>query len=127
MAKRILSAGILTLFSLAVLLFPWGGIYRSGLMWASRGEGGAQPVDVFLVGATADLGKDGTFLTSCCRPVDRHFQSALLSLQEGLYSDCCRIYAPYYRQACLSVYYLDDPDRGPYLGAAYADVRAALL
>lgn len=127
MKTRIPAIWVMLCLSLGLLLFPWGGFYRSPLMWARSGTDCQQPVDLFLVGATADLGKDNTYQTSCFFPEDRHFQSALLRLQEGLYAECCNIYAPYYRQACLSVYYLDDPARGPYLGAAYADVRSAFL
>lgn len=125
MRKNLAAVCILTLFSLGILLFPWGGFYRSPLMWAERGTGPDKPVDLFLVGATADHGLDGTFQSSCFLRDDRYFQSSLLNMQEGLYTDECRIYAPYYRQACLSVYYLPDPERGPYLQRAYRDVRAA--
>lgn len=125
MTKRITAAVLLAALSLGILLFPLGGFYRSGLMWAYRGVGTGKSVDLFLVGATADHGKDGTFQSSCFLHDDRYYQSSLLSMQAGLYQDVCRIYAPYYRQACLSVYYLPDPDRSPYLGAAYEDVREA--
>jgi len=125
MKRRLLSGILLAVLSLGILLFPLGGFYRSPLHWAERDRNGSKPVDVFLVGATADWGNDGTFSTSCFLPDDRYFQSHLLNMQEGLYSGTCNLYAPYYRQACLSVYYLPDPDRGPYLGKAYRDVAAA--
>lgn len=125
MGKKAAAICILVLFSLGVLLFPWGGFYRSPLMWAEYGTGDNKPIDLFLVGATADHGLDDTFQSSCFRRDDRYFQSSLLNMQEGLYSDVCRLYAPYYRQACLSVYYLPDPERGPYFQKAYGDVRAA--
>ena len=127
MGKRLLGAGVLVLFSLGVLLFPWGGFYKNPLLWAEKGTGAGKPVDVFLVGATADHGLDGTYQSSCYLKDDRYFQASLLNMQEGLYSDVCRVYAPYYRQACLSVYYLPDAERGPYFQVAYSDVRAAFL
>lgn len=125
MKKRLLSIMLMTCLSLGILLFPAGGFYRSPLMWAQRSTAPERPVDLFLVGATADHGKDGTFQSSCYLQDDRYFQSSLLNMQAGLYTDVCNIYAPYYRQACLSVYYLPDPDRGPYFAQAYRDVRAA--
>ena len=125
MKRRLVAIVLLALFSLGVLLFPWGGFYRSPLMWIHYGSAPEKPVDVFLIGATADLGKDGSWNTTCYLPVDRSFQHDLLSMQEGLYRGECNAYAPYYRQACLSVYYLPDPDRGPYLGAAYREIRDA--
>jgi len=94
-------------------------------MWIHYGTDETQPVDLFLLGATADVGEDGTFTTSCYKSEDRYYQSALLSMQKGLYDHTANVYAPYYRQACLSIYYMDDPDRGPYFASAYADVRDA--
>lgn len=127
MKKRILAILLMICLSMGILLFPVGGFYRSPFLWAQRGAGVDKPVDLFLVGATADHGKDGTFQSSCYLHDDRYYQSSLLAMQLGLYADSCRVYAPYYRQACLSVYYLPDPDRGPYLGYAYQDVREAFL
>ena len=127
MLRRILSAGILACISLGILLFPIGGFYRSPWMWAEFGSHPEQPVDVFLIGATADYGEDGSLQSSTFLPKDRYYQSSLLNMQEGLYAGCCNIYAPYYRQACLNIYYLVDQDRVPYLSAAYRDVRAAFL
>ena len=125
MKRRIFSVLLMILLTAAILLFPFGGFYRNPFLWIRHNTAPEQPVDVFLIGATADWGKDGTFLTSCWKPVDRGFQHDLLLMQEGLYRDNCNVFAPYYRQACLSVYYLPDPDRGPYLYSAYQDVRDA--
>lgn len=127
MAKRLIAALALAALSIGILLFPWAGNYQSPLMWARMDRDSAQPVDVFLIGATADLGNDGTFLTTTYRPEDREWQEKLLNLQEGVYSSVGRIYAPYYRQACLSVYYLEDAARGPWFYQAYHDVRAAFV
>lgn len=55
MAKRLTAAVLLALFSLGILLFPWAGNYQSPLMWARQDQDTGQPIDVFLIGATADL------------------------------------------------------------------------
>ena len=127
MAKRLTAAVLLGLLSLGILLFPWAGNYQSPLMWARQDQDTGQPIDVFLIGATADLGQDGTFLTTTYLHEDREWQEKLLNLQESVYAPVGRIYAPYYRQACLSVYYLDDAARGPWFHTAYSDVRKAFL
>ena len=124
---RLIAAGLMLCIAVGVLTFPLGGFYRSPLMWIHHGTDDAQPVDVFLLGATADVGEDGTFTTSCFKQEDRYYQSALLSMQKGLYDHTANVYAPYYRQACLSVYYMDDPLRGPYFASAYEDVRESFL
>lgn len=126
MKKRIVGVLVLLSFSLALLLFPWGGNYRSPLLWAREDSSSTSPVDIFLLSATSDFGKDGTFQSSTFRREDRFWQKSLLNMQSGLY-DQCRIFAPYYRQACLSVYYLPDAQRGPYFSVAYRDVRSAFL
>ena len=127
MKKRLLSGLLLALMALVILLSPWPGNYQSPLLWAREDALADQPIDVFLIGATADLGADGTMLTTTYRPVDREWQEKLLNLQKGVYDSVGRIYAPYYRQACLSVYYLPDEARGPWFHVAYGDVRKAFL
>ena len=94
MAKRLCSALVLAAISIGILLFPWAGNYQSPLMWARMDRDPSQPVDVFLIGATADLGNDGTFLTTTYLPEDREWQEKLLNLQEGVYSSVGSIYAP---------------------------------
>ena len=81
MAKRLTAAVLLALFSLGILLFPWAGNYQSPLMWARQDRDTGQPIDVFLIGATADLGEDGTYLTTTYLPEDREWQEKLLNLQ----------------------------------------------
>ena len=127
MKRRILAIVLILALLLGGVwaLFPRGGNYYSPLMWSRFGDGGDKPVDVFLIGATADWGSDGTFQTSTWGKDDRYFQKSLMNMQIGLYDSVGNIYAPYYRQACLSVYYLPDPDRGPYLYKAYQDVEKA--
>ena len=125
--SRLISAVLLAAFALAVLLFPWAGNYSSPSMWAHYDHSPDHPVDVFIVGATADWGEDGTYQTSTVKHEDRYFQKSLLNMQAGLYWDECNVFAPYYRQACLSVYYRPDAERAPYFHLAYQDVRKAFL
>ena len=46
-------------------------------------------------------------------------------MEKGIYDAESRFFAPYYRQAGLSVYELPAEEREPYLALAYEDVRAA--
>lgn len=127
MRRRLLALLLLIIFSAGVLLFPWAGNYHSPLMWSERNIDGEQPVDVFILGATADIGSDGDYQSSTWHPTDRAWQDRLLNLQESVYISQARTFAPFYRQACLSIYYLEDAERSPYLSTAYQDVRAAFL
>lgn len=127
MTKRLLALLLLIVFSVGVLLFPWAGNYYSPLMWSERNTDGDQRVDVFILGATSDIGGDGDYQSSTWHPTDRAWQDRLLNLQESVYISQARTFAPFYRQACLSIYYLEDAERAPYLSEAYKDVRAAFL
>ena len=127
MKKRLFAAALILLLSFGIVHLPLGQNYKSPLLWAFLGEGEDKAVDVFIVGATADWGDDGTYTSSTWRPIDREMQTGLLSMQKSLYDGSARAYAPLYRQACLSIYYLPDPDRGEYLASAYADVESAFL
>ena len=127
MLKRLISAGLMLLLSVGILLAPLGQNYKSPLMWAHYGKNPENPVDVFIVGATADWGEDGTWISSTYLPIDREMQAGLMSMQMSFYQDVSRVYAPFYRQTCLSVYYRPDAERGQYLAFSYKDVEAAFL
>lgn len=47
------------------------------------------------------------------------------NMEKGIYDAESRFFAPYYRQAGLSVYELPAEEREPYLALAYEDVCAA--
>ena len=47
------------------------------------------------------------------------------NMEKGIYDTDCRFFAPYYRQAGLSVYEMEASDREPYLNLAYEDVKLA--
>jgi hypothetical protein len=47
------------------------------------------------------------------------------NMEKGIYDGETRFFAPYYRQAGLSVYTLDPAEREEYLQTAYEDVKAA--
>ena len=123
--KKAALAAAMLLLSIVVVLLPLGQNYKSPLMWAFYGQEDNKAVDVFIVGATADWGKDGTYISSTYMPIDREMQTGLMSMQKSLYEDTARVYAPFYRQTCLSVYYMPDESRGQYLGFSYRDVEAA--
>lgn len=127
MKGRLLSLVLLFALSLGVLLFPWAGNYHSPLMWAECRLDSPQKVDVFMLGATADLGGEGDYQSSTWQLSDRSWQDRLLNLQESVYLPEARTFAPFYRQACLSIYYLEDEARAPFLSVAYEDARAAFL
>ena len=61
---------------------------------------------------------------------DQEAKAAFLgatNMEKGIYDGEARFFAPYYRQAGLSVYELPAVEREAYLSAAYADVRDAFL
>lgn len=127
MVKKLLALILSVIMSLCVLFFPYAGNYQSPLMWAECHRDSPQRVDAFIVGATADIGGADDFQSSTWRLTDRSWQDRLLNLQESVYLPEARSFAPFYRQGCLSIYYLEDSDRAPYLSVAYEDVRAAFL
>lgn len=47
------------------------------------------------------------------------------NMEKGIYDDNARFFAPYYRQAGLSVYAMPEKDREQYFKTAYSDVREA--
>ena len=80
--------------------------------------------DVFFVGPTAYSGGE-----SCNLPlsdwVTRQDFAGLVTVEKGIYDNKARFFAPYYRQAALTVYNLPEEQRLQYLAVGYRDVADA--
>lgn len=101
--------------------------YQERKNWAYVGSEQAeiQPVDVFFVGPTVFLGTD----SQANLPIEdakllQTFTGAV-NMEKGLYDGSGNFYAPYYRQAALSVYKMEAGEAVPYFDLAYRDVKAA--
>ncbi len=97
--------------------------YSKAENWAYFGTGEDKAADLFLICPTADT-KDEYNMSLTDEETKKKFLGAL-NMERGIYEDSARLYAPYYRQAAMKVYSLDNAEREPYLEAAYKDVSAA--
>lgn len=97
--------------------------YDAAENWAYLGVGEEKYVDVFLICPTVDT-KDEWNMSLSDEETKTAFLGAL-NMERGIYEDCARLYAPYYRQAAMKVYELEGSEREPYLKTAYSDVSAA--
>lgn len=97
--------------------------YDAAENWAYLGIGEEKYVDVFLICPTVDT-KDEWNMSLSDEETKTAFLGAL-NMERGIYEDCARLYAPYYRQAAMKVYELEGSEREPYLKTAYSDVSAA--
>ena len=95
--------------------------YSKGENWAYYAIGGNKEVDLFLLCPAVDM-KDEYNMSLDDAETKEKFLGAL-NMERGLYEENTRMFAPYYRQAAMKVYSLDD--REPYLEIAYSDVSAA--
>ena len=93
--------------------------------WVERDMTADKAADAFLVGPTVDWGEDGdrnmsledmNYLISYLEEVNK---------EKGIFSDDCNIYAPFYRQATLEVFTLDEDEEESYLDFAYQDIYDA--
>ncbi len=92
--------------------------------WAYFAEGEGKDADLFLICPTVDM-KDEYNMSLDDEKTRTNFLGAL-NMERGLYQDAARMYAPYYRQAAMKVYSIEDPkQREPYFEIAYADISAA--
>lgn len=101
--------------------------YTDEQYWVYHEEEGDKAADVFMIGPTMDFGEAGNFNMSL--EDQSHLTSYLGEMQreKGLFEDSCNLYAPYYRQATLEVFALEEEAQQPFLDFAYEDVRAAFL
>lgn len=97
--------------------------YSAVQNWAYNGVGEGKQADVFLICPTVDM-KDESNMSLDDGETKAAFLGAL-NMERGIYEDSARLYAPYYRQAAMKVYELEEAEREPYLETAYADISAA--
>ena len=92
--------------------------------WAYYAVGEDRAADLFLLCPTVDIKEEFNM------SMDDAFTMAsflgALNMERGIYEDSARMYAPYYRQAALTIYGLEPGEREPYLSLAYNDVAAAV-
>ncbi len=97
--------------------------YSSEKYWAYFAEGKVGDADVFLIAPTVYTGSEFNMpLTEASSR--KNFLSAL-NMERGIYEDNARLYAPYYRQAAMKIYYMSEFEREQYLDKAYQDISAA--
>lgn len=123
---------ILTLALLAVTCVGCGKAkeenpYADSSYWAylETDEESDLPADVFFICPTVYGGGEDDYNM----PLDdadtlESFVGAI-NMEKGIYDTECRFFAPYYRQAALAVYTLDEEQQEEYLQLAYEDVKAA--
>ncbi len=91
--------------------------------WAYFESGGTdKAADVFFVCPTVYMGGDNMSLSD--EKTKSNFLGAT-NMEKGIYDDDSRFFAPYYRQAGLEVYTMDDSEREKYLASAYEDIKDA--
>ena len=101
--------------------------YTDIAMWAYWAEGEDKEVDCFLVCPTVFFGKDGVY--NMALDDEKTLQSFVgaLNMEMGIYEESCRMFAPFYRQAGMNVFTLEDAQAQPYFELAYQDVKSAFL
>ncbi len=91
--------------------------------WAYFAEGDDKAADLFLICPTVDI-NDEFNMSMDDDETKMNFLGAL-NMERGIYEDCTRMYAPYYKQAAMKVYGIDRNAREPYMQIAYSDISAA--
>lgn len=93
--------------------------------WAVLQQDADKPVDVFFVGPTVyDAENEAHRMPLEDEDAKKAFVRAV-RMQDGIYTESCRMYAPYYRQAAVSAYEMGEGEREIYISAAYEDVSEA--
>lgn len=121
--------GIAVLLAAALLMLAFAACAESEVdyalpeSWAYFAVGENKAADVFLVCPTVDTRDEYNMSVSDEKQRSKFVRA--LEMERGIYEDSARMYAPYYRQASLKVYGLDEAQREPYLALAYSDVSAA--
>jgi putative cell wall-binding protein len=99
--------------------------YGNSSLWAYSAVGEGKDVDLFLIAPTADMGRAGNMNMSLEDTKTMSKFLGALNMERGIYSDTCRMYAPYYRQVTGAA--LTTAEEQYYYRTAYADVKNAFL
>lgn len=127
------SAAILAVFLVIALFFGGcapqavGVDYSKAENWAYLpvGETLTKDCDVFFVAPTVYLGTtDSHSMNLGDEETKAQFLGAT-NMEKGLYDGDANFFAPYYRQAALNAYTMEDAAAAPYFDLAYQDVSQA--
>lgn len=113
------------IFALAGCGAEPGPDYSSAENWAYLETDKTAAADVFFTCPTVYGGGEGDENMPLSDGEARESFLGATNMEKGIYDAESRFFAPYYRQAGLSVYELPAEEREPYLALAYEDVRAA--
>lgn len=113
------------IFALAGCGAEAGPDYSGAENWAYLETDKTAAADVFFICPTVYGGGEGDENMPLSDGEARESFLGATNMEKGIYDAESRFFAPYYRQAGLSVYELPAEEREPYLALAYEDVRAA--
>lgn len=101
-------------------------LYAQSENWAYlETEAGEKAADVFFICPTVYGGDSSTFNMALEDAGTKESFLGAINMEKGIYEADCRFFAPYYRQAALSVYEKEPAAQEPYLRIAYEDVKLA--
>lgn len=99
--------------------------YADASNWAFLSETSDKTVDVFFISPTVFLG-DGTHFNMDIGDANLRYQFAgAMYMEKGIYDGVGNFYAPFYQQASLATYKLNEAEGAPYFDIAYKDVKEA--
>lgn len=92
--------------------------------WAYYEEGDTdKSADVFFICPTVYMGADNMHNMELSDEKTKESFLGATNMEKGIYDDDSRFFAPYYRQAGLDVYTMDDSEAEQYFALAFEDVK----
>ena len=93
--------------------------------WAYLGGDEETKADVFFICPTVYMGEEDSYNMPLDDEDIKYSFTGAINMEKGIYDDECSFYAPYYRQAALSVYELSEEEGSQYFDIAYDDLSDA--
>lgn len=93
--------------------------------WAYLGVDEETKADVFFICPTVYMGEEDSYNMPLNDEDIKYSFTGAINMEKGIYDDECSFYAPYYRQAALSVYELPEEEGARYFDLAYDDLSDA--
>ena len=97
--------------------------YKVEKLWAVSEKDKEATVDTFFVNPTSAFGSSEKLVIDLTNEKELEVFKGAILMEKGIYDDHTRFFAPYYNQALLSAYILEESETEKYLSAAYKDVK----
>lgn len=104
---------------------PTDSVYKEDSSWVYKELDEDNKTDTFFICPTCTSGDEGMYNFSLTDETRRSYFAGATLMEKYIYDSSTRFFAPYYTQALLQVYNLEETQRNAYLTISYNSIKEA--